>query len=209
MGSNERRERERQELRTKILDAARDLFVAHGYDAVTMRKIAERIEYSPTAIYSHFKDKEALILELCEGDFLEIAARFQDLAGIADPVEKMRAVGLAYVEFGLTHPNHYRLMFMTPPASDKHLDLDYHGNPKFDAYAFVKVLVEDAITAGKLRPELTDAELVAQGVWSAVHGVVALHVARGKDPWVDWRDARDTAALVIDSMIRGLAREEG
>src|ERR1700751_6037572 len=58
LGTTERRERERQELRSRILDAARELFAEQGYDAVTMRGIAERIEYSPTAIYFHFKDKE-------------------------------------------------------------------------------------------------------------------------------------------------------
>jgi len=61
MGIIERRERERKAVRKKILDAARELFVAEGYDAVTMRRIAETIEYSPTAIYFHFKDKETLI----------------------------------------------------------------------------------------------------------------------------------------------------
>ena len=65
MGISERRERDRQAVRSKILDAARDLFAAEGYDAVTMRRIAEAIEYSPTTIYLHFKDKDALIRELC------------------------------------------------------------------------------------------------------------------------------------------------
>ena len=75
MGTAERRERERQELRVRILDAARELFAEQGYDAVTMREIADRIEYSPTAIYFHFKDKEALLRELCDTDFATLARR--------------------------------------------------------------------------------------------------------------------------------------
>ena len=72
MGLKERREREREEVRGKILDAARELFVAEGYAAVTMRKIAAAIEYSPTAIYLHFRDKEAVINAICDTDFLKL-----------------------------------------------------------------------------------------------------------------------------------------
>src|SRR5262252_3839278 len=108
MGTTERRERERQELRTKILDAARELFASEGYEAVTMRKIAERIEYSPTAIYLCFKDKEAVLREICDADFGALAQRFAAIARLADPRERVMAAGRAYAEFGLTHPNHYR-----------------------------------------------------------------------------------------------------
>src|ERR1700683_4973661 len=100
----ERREREKQELRTKILDAARELFVTQGYDAVTMRKVAEKIEYSPTAIYLHFKDKDALVLELCRHDFRAFAARFLEVATIADPVERLRKAGWEYLAFASEHP---------------------------------------------------------------------------------------------------------
>ena len=93
MGTQERRERERQELRTKILDAARELFVSEGYEAVTMRKIAEKIEYSATAIYLHFADKDALVTELCRHDFRSFAAHFGRAAVSEDPVERLRARG--------------------------------------------------------------------------------------------------------------------
>src|SRR4051794_38769779 len=120
MGSNERREREREQVRTKILNAARELFVSEGYEAVTMRKIAQRIEYTPTAIYFHFKDKAALVRELCGVDFLILAKKLVGLEKIDDPLEKLERIGYAYVEFALEHPNHYRLMFMTPlPAVDR------------------------------------------------------------------------------------------
>src|SRR5262245_39035003 len=114
MGTSERRERERQETRKRLLDAARELFVELGYDAVTMRKVAEKAEYSATAIYHHFEDKKALLRELCDQDFGELAKRFVGFAGIEDPIERLRAVGRAYIDFGLAYPNHYRLMFMTP-----------------------------------------------------------------------------------------------
>src|SRR5438876_541437 len=79
----------REEIRTLILDAAREMFAAEGYDAVTMRRIAERIEYSPTAIYFHFKDKDALMHELCDTDFAKLAQEFGPIARIADPIERL------------------------------------------------------------------------------------------------------------------------
>lgn len=210
MGTTERRDRERQELRTRILDAARDLFAEQGFEAVTMRKIAERIEYSPTAIYFHFKDKETLLRELCDADFGALAQEFQKIARIADPVDRLRHIGRAYVGFGIGLPNHYRLMFMTPhpgaiPAEDSRLT---RGNPEEDAYAFLRATTAEAIAAGRLRSELTDADLVSQMVWAATHGVVSLHIAKRNDDWVEWRDAKATAHALIDTMIRGLVREE-
>ena len=85
----ERREREKEEVRAKILDAARELFVEEGYEAVTMRKIAAAIEYSPTAIYLHFRDKKAVINALCETDFLKLASRFRKIAEVGDPIVRL------------------------------------------------------------------------------------------------------------------------
>jgi AcrR family transcriptional regulator len=80
MGVKERREREKSEIRDKILDAARELFITEGYDGVSMRKVAEKIEYSPTAIYLHFADKQELFHELCHEDFARLAQVFQSAA---------------------------------------------------------------------------------------------------------------------------------
>jgi len=210
VGTSERRERERQELRSSILDAARELFAEQGYEAVTMRKIAERIEYSPTAIYFHFKDKETLLREICDTDFGALAHDFQKIARISDPVERLRQIGRNYVAFAIEHPNHYRLMFMTPhPASMRAEDSRIaKGNPEEDAYAFLKATVEEAIAAGRLRAEFSDSDLVSQMVWAGTHGVVSLQIAKCNDDWVVWRDARETANALIDVMIRGLLRQE-
>jgi AcrR family transcriptional regulator len=210
LGTTERRERERQELRTRILDAARELFAEQGYEAVTMRKIAERIEYSPTAIYFHFKDKEALLRELCDTDFGALAQEFRKIARIADPVDRLRHIGRAYVGFALEFPNHYRIMFMTPrpPCIRAEDSAIVRGNPEEDAYAFLRATTAEAIAAGRLRPEFKDADLVSQMVWAGTHGVVSLHIAKSNDDWVEWRDAKKTAHALVEVMIRGLVREE-
>ena len=207
MGPRERREREREEVRTRILDAARELFASEGVESVTMRRIAERIEYSPTAIYFHFRDKESLLSELCECDFRAFAARFIDIARIPDPLERLSAAGQAYVDFGLEHPSHYRLMFMTPKTVDHIAQTITKGNPEEDAYAFLKGIVAELIASGRLREDLTDVDLVAQSVWSAIHGVVSLEIAKCNDDWVEWRPIADRTRTIIDMIARSLTKE--
>ncbi|HEX7152581.1 MAG TPA: TetR/AcrR family transcriptional regulator [Thermoanaerobaculia bacterium] len=205
MGPKERREREREEIRGKILDAARELFASEGYEAVTMRRIADRIEYSATAIYFHFKDKDALLKELCEHDFAQLAQQLTAMDQLPDPVDKLRATGLAYIQFGLEYPNHYRLMFMTPhPPVDP--DEIRKGNPEEDAYAFLKEIVAECIRTGRLRPELQDVDLVSQTMWAGVHGVIALDIAKCNDNWVEWCPLEERAAFMTETLIRGIVR---
>src|SRR6266550_754169 len=99
-----RRERERAETRGKILEAARRMFVQKGYEGTTMRAIATKIGYTPTAIYHHFKDKDALVAELAGLDFRALAQALQQTASTADPLDRLEKIGAAYVEFGLTIP---------------------------------------------------------------------------------------------------------
>src|SRR5271165_3268169 len=180
MGVKERREREKVETRDKILDAARELFIAEGYDGVSMRKIADKIEYSPTAIYVHFADKDELFLEICHEDFRRLAQSLIGLAEIADPVERVTKLGYAYIEFGQQHPNHYRTMFMTPhPPILKSGDaLEGKGNPEEDAYEFLRATVAEGLRLGVFREEFQDTDLIAQTLWAGVHGVISLQIAK-------------------------------
>ncbi len=207
MGTQERRERERQELRTKILDAARELFAAEGYDAVTMRKIADKIEYSPTAIYQHFADKNALVGELCRHDFRSFAAHFAKAAATEDPVLRLRETGRAYFAFAVEYPQHYRLMFMAarPSVSPEEGERD---DPAQNAYVFLRATVDEAIQRGLFRPELSDAELASQTIWAATHGVASLEIAfKHEHDWVDWRPLRQRQEQLIETVLRGMLRD--
>jgi AcrR family transcriptional regulator len=207
MGIPERRERERLELRLRILDAARELFATRGYEAVTMREIARRIEYSATALYKHFADKETLVRELCRHDFDALAQRLLEVAMSGDPFERFARVGLVYLDFAARHPQHYRLMFMgglppTPPEAGERED------PQHNAYVFVRLLVANMLDAGLLRPELTDADLVAQTTWAAVHGVAALELTLpNTEPWLEFRPKKQRFAAMLELVGRSLARE--
>lgn len=206
MGTKERRERERSEMRDLILEAARELFLAEGYEGVTMRKVAEKIEYSPTAIYVHFADKEALFRELCHQDLGRLAEAFQGIGQQPDPVQRLRTIGQAYIQFGLQYPNHYKLLFMTSHQAGelREFEREIKGNPEKDAYAFLKQAVQEGIDSGVFRDGLDDAELISQTLWAAAHGVISLEIAKGDDPWVEWRPLELRAKTTLDAVLDGM-----
>src|SRR5579871_3432831 len=201
MGVKERREREKSETRDKILDAARELFVTEGYEGVSMRKVADRIEYSPTAIYFHFADKNELFRELCHQDYARLAEVFQSSVMSTEPLERLKQIGAIYIDFGMRYPNHYKFMFMTPHPGHEPDDVDREmmGNPEMDAYAFLKWAVQQAVAAGVLREELQDVDLISQTLWASVHGVISLDIAKGADHWVEWRPIHDRAEMMLDA----------
>lgn len=209
MGSAERRSRERLDTRDRILDAARRMFVEHGYEATTMRAIAREIEYTPTAIYHHFANKLALLTELCTLDFRALASAFQRVGRIDDPLERLERIGVAYVDFGLHHPMQYQLLFMTRRPEVAHDALPLKGDPGEDAYAFLRDTCAEAIFAGRLLPEHNDAEELAQMCWGSLHGLVALHITMGQEEFIAWRDVRSTATRMSAAMIRGMMLPPG
>jgi len=210
MGVKERRDRERVETRDKILEAARELFIDEGYEGVSMRQIADKIEYSPTAIYVHFKDKDELFLEICHQDFRLLAHSMASLAQIADPVERLRKIGSAYIEFGLNHPNHYRRMFMTPhpPMTKDVEELMGKGNPEEDAYELLRATIGEALQAGAFREHLKDADLIAQTLWAGVHGVTSLQIAKCNEGWVPWCPVQQRGEAMINGLLDGLLKQE-
>jgi AcrR family transcriptional regulator len=210
MGTKERREREKADTRQRILDAARDLFVRDGFEATTMRALADVIEYTPTAIYHHFPSKEALLFELCATDFCMLAHVFQKIGRVEDPVERLDKIGEAYVDFGLRYPAHYRFMFMAArPAVDPEESGLHKGDPGEDAYAFLRDTVTEVIVSGRFKPEYSDAEEIAQMLWSAMHGIVSIQIAKQNDPWVEFRDARTLAARTREALLVAMLRTRG
>jgi hypothetical protein len=134
------------------------------------------------------------------------------MAAITEPVERLRKVGEAYVHFGTSHPFHYRMMFMTPPpvsqCTPEEAQAKGKGNPDHDAYSFLTWTVQQAMAAGVFRPELTDAELIAQTLWAAVHGVASLEIALGSQN-MPWCPLNERTTAILDAVMNGLVRREG
>lgn len=202
MGITERREREKEEIRHRILDAARELFAAEGYEKVTMRRIAEVIEYSPTTIYLHFEDKDDLVTALCHEDFARLLEAMRAAPVPDDPVETIRQLGRAYCAFALRHPNQYRFMFMTPVGKEERLE---DGNPGELSFGHLLEAVKRAVAAGRLRA--IDPVTAAQVLWMGVHGVASALITLPAPHWPHGPAAPDLVEQVIDNALRGLGAE--
>lgn len=173
-----------------------------------MREIARQLGCSATAIYLHFTDKEALIRAICDTDFLKLAGRLQQILQVPDPLARMHALGAGYATFALQHPNHYRLMFMTPkPPCVPEFSEIQQGNPEQDAYAQLKTVVKEVFDCGLFRTDIKDYELVAQTLWAGIHGVCALQICLANDPWIHWRDISIRTQMMLDTLSRGLLKE--
>ncbi|MCC7043650.1 MAG: TetR/AcrR family transcriptional regulator [Acidobacteria bacterium] len=181
MGIAERRAREKTELRQEILDAARQIFVDEGFDALTMRKVAERIEYSPTTIYLHFQDKSELVRAICDEGFMELVRVLDELgARNLRPRESLEAGLRAYITFGLEHPSHY---FVTFVASAGKVDYQFEGSIGERAFTTLRDAVAACMDAGDIRR--ADPEATAQALWAAVHGLVVLLITKKPFPFVE------------------------
>ncbi len=185
MAVKERRAREKEILRADILDAARELFVKEGYENVSMRRIAEKIEYSPTTIYLYFRDKAELLQSICEETFAALTRQFEEISkAVSDPVERLRMIGRTYIDFGRKHPNQYRLTFMMGPFQ-QHLGevFQYEGSLGQKCFEALRATVEECVKQRKFRN--VDVDTASQSMWAAVHGVTSLLIAHPWFPWVD------------------------
>ena len=199
MGIEERRAREREQLRQQILLAARELFVNEGYENVSMRKIANKIEYSPTTIYLYFKDKADLLDSLCQETLLNLLNTLEALKrDMSDPVEALIESGRTYIEFGLKYPQDYKLTFVLGPQFQKGLGLQ-EGSVGEKVFNYLREMVSECIQQKRFRQ--MDVETTGQVLWSAVHGVTMLLIDFPDFPWTE-HDALIDA--VIHTTIEGL-----
>jgi AcrR family transcriptional regulator len=202
MGVKERRKREKENLRQEILDAARELFVNEGYENVSMRKLAERIEYSPTTIYLYFKDKAELLYQLTEETFAKLAQRLEEIKQKGgDPLDCLRLGCLAYVHFGLKHPDHYRVTFVLPLDHLIPEDSEYgfEGSMGERAFAFLVEIVGECAARKLIRTE--SAEMTAQALWAALHGITSLLITHKDFPWAP---KEKLIEHLVDTLIGGL-----
>jgi AcrR family transcriptional regulator len=200
-GSRARRAAARSSARDAILQAAGELLLAVGYEAFSLRKVAERVGYSATAIYRHFADKDALLYAVTEEGFRLFAARLREAGtGRTDPFEWLQAMGLAYIDFGLEHPVYYRVMFMERPDLLWRRLPDRPGS-RMESFGVLRAAVEAAIASG--RTIETDGLAISNALWAQTHGTVALALSL---PHMPARQARAFGALGLAGILRGLER---
>ncbi len=202
MGVKERRDREKENLRQEILDAASELFAKKGYAHVSMRKIAEKIEYSPTTIYLYFKDKTDLLNEICEETFGKLIETVSLIEAESkdEPLECLEKGMRAYIEFGLKYPNHYEVTLITPIMDFLGKELHpYEGSSGQKAFEYIVRQVAGSMEKGQLAKG--DVAAVSQTIWAAIHGVTSLLISHQDFPFVDQKVLIDK---VIRTTIKGL-----
>ncbi len=201
MGSKERKAREKENLRQEILDAAREMFVRDGYAAVSMRKIAEKVEYSPGTLYLYFRDKAEIMESLCEETFVKLKKRMEAIQRDAtDPMDALRRALLAYIRFGIENPSHYAVTFIfrTPKET---LDAADMNNSGFQCFGKLRGVVQSCIDAGVFSSN--DAEETAQVLWAGIHGVTSLLVMKCGFPFIE--ETR-LVERVVSSLLDGVRK---
>jgi len=161
---NERRERERAHRHQLIVTAARELAEAEGWETVTTRRLAERVEYSQPVLYSHFSGKDAIVSAVAVDGFSELAAHLRRARQAApEPEHALRAVCRAYLEFATERPALYQAMFVLPT------DLKFAST---ETPPPLRAAFDEFVDC--FRPDNARRELFAEVTWSALHGMAVL-----------------------------------
>jgi AcrR family transcriptional regulator len=203
MGVAERRAREKEELRAHILEAAAQLFVEEGYENVSMRKIADRIEYSPATIYLYFKDKAELCQSICAETFDLLRQNLESLQQQQLPPEQvLRRCLRAYIDFGLAHPQHYVFTLCLPEPEHPDISQSMH-NAVFETgmrtFDHLRQGLKSSMEAGVIRTQ--DLETAAQVTLMLMHGVTSSLITSKSFPFLDRESLIESA---LDRIINSL-----
>ena len=205
MGTKERQDRERQAVTASILDAARDLFLAEGYQSVSIRKIAERIEYSPAAIYSYFASKDDIFLALAKEGFHRLDDKVQRRHEHRRPARKRARllVGLLRILAGATR--------VLPADVRGSLGAAHHAAvgrlrvPAADARPTRSTAIQKAIDAGAF-PKTLSPNAAMHMLWAALIGPAVVGIRHRLDTGEDYDAlARDVLNATIAGLQSGVA----
>jgi AcrR family transcriptional regulator len=201
MSVKQRRAREKEDLREEILDAARSLFVKEGYESVSIRKIADKIEYSPGTIYLYFRDKADILDRICEETFAKLIRRMDAIkSDKSAPIDRLKRGLRTYIQFGLDNPNHYVVTFVQARLHNEARPVFAQAGPK--AFACLQQGVQDCIDAGDL--VINDADELAQTLWTAIHGLTSLLITCTGFPFVEHNRLIDR---MVETLIEGVRKK--
>ena len=198
-----RKERQKEELRGKILEAAKALFIERGFEETSIRNIAEKIEYSPTTIYLYFKDKDDIFYALHQEGFVLLNQYFRALQNVIDPFERLKAICKAYIAFALENREFYDLMFISRSpmnALNKDDEKWEEGNRAFGALTGT---VAECMQKGYFKN--MNPEVLSFTLWSMVHGICSLEI-RGRCSVISEENQENltgkAGAIIIDILER-------
>jgi len=180
MGIKERKERHKGDLKQLILDSAKSLFMKYGYEATSIRKIAAEIEFSPTTIYLYYKDKSDIIYALHQEGFKLMAEKFEALAHVEHPFERLKAMGRTYIQFATENSDFYELMFIMKEPLD-FLDTSCAGDQESEewkeganTFNILLKTIQECQQSGYFQGQ--EPKTFALLVWSTMHGLCSLTI---------------------------------
>ncbi|RWU04463.1 TetR/AcrR family transcriptional regulator [Pedobacter chitinilyticus] len=205
-----KRLKHKEDLRRKILEVAKELFLKHGYDSISIRKIADKIGISPTTIYLYYQDKSDVIYALHQEGFKMLATQFAVLRNVEEPFERLKAMGKSYIEFAMENRDFYELMFiMREPI--EFVNKNYACEWEEGGAAFEALLVTVADCKAKGYFKQADLHAMSLYVWATIHGICSLklqghldHVVNAhfpeKEQQLSLEKAFDTLVLNLKSI---------
>jgi AcrR family transcriptional regulator len=177
MGISERKAKEKEELKSLILMAAKKLFLEKGIEQTTIRNIANEIEYSVGTVYVYYKDKNDILHDLHTQGFKQLGGEMKLLLNVDDPMERLKAIGRVYLQFAIENNDMYDLMFsMRAPMEfleSIHKEDWNEGKGTFDV---LRSTVKQCISNGYFKGH--ELEPLSFLIWSTVHGMVSLHTSQ-------------------------------
>lgn len=192
---------EGHERRAEILEAAERIFVECGYEGATIRKIADEVGLSSTALYMHFRDKSEILAEICRSAFARLTEATARIGSDPAPVEvRLRRMLEAYARFGLENPNAYRLIYMTRPEEARGGAEDVARELGAGLYGSFVAVIEETGGSNRLRH---DPATTAQILWAGVHGVVSLIITK---PYLDWQAPDDLVGAMLDALFESVLK---
>lgn len=199
-----RSDEKKQELRELILDAAREIAVKNGFDALSLRKIAAKIGYAPGTIYLYFKDREELTREICTSGFASLGDAMSDAADAVEPSEKLAVMLKAYAKFAMQNSEIYRLAFMEDPRFTEAM-FRVRPDERQKAvgrkpYSLLVNGVRELKKLGKIDQD-ADEIMTAEMFWSAIHGIVSLKIIYPAFPTTETNKLVDK---VVDGLLNGV-----
>lgn len=174
MGIRERKERHKENLKRWILDAAIALLLQEGYEAVSIRRIASAIEFSPTTIYLYYKDKSDLLLALQKEGFKMLRSEFATIDKIDDPFERLKALCKSYLRFAFEHPEFYELMFLRKESLQGLKKISKEGGNGKKVIQLLLPILEDCQRANYFSGQ--DLHSFSVMVFSQGHGLISLYL---------------------------------
>ncbi len=203
MGILERKEKQKLEIRKMILDASMKLFIEEGFEKVSIRKIADLIEYSPTTVYLYFKDKNEILFNLHDIGFHKLQEVNRNLDDIKNPLLRLHKMGENYLHFGMNNPEYYDLMLIQKAPMEALLDMDACEWKSGDAaICRLKDTLAECMEQGYILKG--DVNVVAMSIWGMVHGLVSLAIRDRFEKLVSTENILPTMLQSLNWMINTL-----